>query len=54
MIDEFSSVYCRFDGHPRAMFSHHEAATLLTKKILEATKDQKVIVNGYKRANNRF
>lgn len=54
MIDEFISIYCGFDGHPRAMFSHQEAATSLTKEILEATNGQKEVVQEYKRANDRL
>lgn len=54
MIDDFSSVYCGFDGHPRGINSHQEAATFLAKEILEATNDQRVILHAYKRANDRL
>lgn len=51
-IDEFISIYCGFDGHPRAMFSHQEATNRLIKEILEATDDQKEVVHEYKRASH--
>ena len=53
-IDDFISIYCGFDGHPRATFSHEEAATLLIKEILGAMKDQKQVVHEYKRANDKL
>lgn len=54
MIDDFITVYCGFDGHPRAMFNHQEAAISLTNKIVQATNDLKEIVHEYKRANDRL